>query len=107
LEELVKLSAGAKCISGHSELEEGNLAFILSIMQIFLCIFIAHSFCCYTHFILSNSIFFEKLRILESRDKSEARLRNEKVFPLGFSTKKSGTVVDVQNDTSDDGTVCI
>jgi len=55
----------------------------------------------YTHY--THSIFFEKLRLLESRDKSEARLRNEKVFPFGFSTKKSGTVVDVQNDTSDEG----
>jgi hypothetical protein len=64
-------------------------------------IFIAHSFCHYTHH--THSIFFEKLRLLESRDKSEARLRNEKAFPLGFSTKKSGTVVDVQNDTSDEG----
>jgi hypothetical protein len=39
---------------------------------------------------LSNihSIFFEKLRLLEGREKSEERLRNEALYPFGFSTKK-------------------
>lgn len=44
-----------------------------------------------THFpTLKNisSIFFEKLRILEGREKSEERLRNEAAFPCGISTKK-------------------
>ncbi len=35
----------------------------------------------------SHSIFFEKLRILEGREKSEERLRNEELYyPDGIST---------------------
>ncbi len=37
----------------------------------------------------TNSIFFEKLRLVEGREKSEERLRNEALYPFGFSTKKT------------------
>lgn len=97
MKELLKLNAGVKCIDEHSEWEEGNLAFFLSIlMQI-----VSYATSLLTNFVITHiihSIFFEKLRLLESRDKSEARLRNEKIYPFGFSTKKSGTEVHVQND---------
>ena len=36
----------------------------------------------------SHSFFFEKLRLLEGHGKSEERLRNEALFPDGFSTSE-------------------
>jgi len=42
----------------------------------------------FSHTQTSFSVFFEKLRILEGREKSEGRLRNESLFPYGISTKK-------------------
>jgi len=63
-----------------------------------------------THHLLNrkhhaHSIFFEKLRLLEGREKSEERLRNEELFPDGISTSEPDALIgsqEAQSESSDE-----